>query len=76
MDGLYGFDDSLMCVRSSKAGYTNCFMHGIEIDHIDPGGTEYTDWKNKYAHEMIGKYAEVERMYNNGSKSIYYNPFG
>lgn len=75
MDGLYGFDDSLMCVRSSKAGYTNCFMHGIEIDHIDPGGTEYTDWKNKYAHEMLSKYAEVERAYNNGTKDIYYNPF-
>lgn len=75
MDGLYGFDDSLMCVRCSKAGYINCFMHGIEIDHIDPGGTAYTDWKNKYAHEMINKYLEVERGYNNGTLDIYYNPF-
>lgn len=38
MGGLYGFDDSLMCVRSNVAGFMNCFLHGIDIDHIDPGG--------------------------------------
>jgi GT2 family glycosyltransferase len=75
LDGLYGFDDSLMCVRASKAGYINAFMHGVDIDHIDPGGTEYTKWKEEYAKGLIEKYAECERMYNNGMKDIYYNPF-
>jgi GT2 family glycosyltransferase len=75
LDGLYGFDDSLMCVRASKAGYINAFMHGIDIDHIDPGGTDYTKWKEDYAKGLIEKYSECERMYNNGTKDIYYNPF-
>lgn len=75
MGGLYGFDDSLLCVRSALAGFKNCFMHGISIDHIDPGGDAYTDWKRKYAGEMIGKYAEAGRNYNNGLMNIYYNPF-
>lgn len=75
MDGLYGFDDSLLCVRSTIAGYMNCFLHGVDIDHIDPGGTAYTDWKAKYAGEMIGKYAEAEQAYKSGMRDIYYNPY-
>jgi GT2 family glycosyltransferase len=75
MNGLYGFDDSLMCVRSAKAGYINAFFHGVDINHIDPGGTDYTKWKEEYAHKMITQYAEVERMYSNGTLSIYYDPF-
>lgn len=73
MGGLYGFDDSLMCVRAEIAGYINAFMHGIDIDHIDTGGTVYQDWKNKYAHDMIMKYAETERMYKNGTIDIYHD---
>lgn len=75
MDGLYGFDDSLMCVRATKSGFINCFMHGIEIDHIDPGGTDYTKWKEEYARNMIGNYAECEREILQGTRSVYYNPF-
>jgi GT2 family glycosyltransferase len=75
MDGIYGFDDSLMCIRCSKAGFINAFLHGIEIDHIDPGGGDYQKWKEEYAQKMIHQYAECQRMYENGTMSIYYNPF-
>lgn len=71
MDGLYGFDDSLMCVRSTMAGFLNCFLHGIDIDHIDNGGTAYTDWKAKYAGEILLKYASVEAAYKSGARPIY-----
>jgi len=71
MDGLYGFDDSLMCVRSNTAGFLNCFLHGIDIDHIDPGGTEYTDWKAKYAGEILLKYAAAEEAYKKGLRPIF-----
>lgn len=71
MDGLYGFDDCLMCVRSTVAGFTNCFLHGIDIDHIDPGGTEYTDWKAKHAGEILSKYGEVEAAYKSGVRDVY-----
>ena len=72
MNGLYGFDDSLLCVRSNVAGFLNCFLHGVSIDHIDPGGGEYTDWKDKYAGEMLTKYGQEEHDYRNGLKSIYH----
>lgn len=70
--GLYGFDDSLLCIRSTVSGFMNCFLHGIDIDHIDPGGTSYTDWKEKYAGEMLSKYAIEEAAYKNGLKSCYH----
>lgn len=75
MDGLYGFDDSLLCIRSNVAGFMNCFLHGIDIDHIDPGGTEYADWKQKYAGAMLTRYAETEHAFKIGLKDIYYNPY-
>ena len=71
MDGLYGFDDCLMCVRSSIAGFINCFLHGIDIDHIDPGGTDYTKWKEKHSGELLSRYGETEAAYRTGVKSIY-----
>lgn len=71
----YGYDDTLACHRSEFAGFINCFLPHIEIDHIDEGKTPYQDWKHKHSGEqtetMIGTYKE----YLNGSKSIYYNPF-
>ncbi|MGN6416105.1 MAG: glycosyltransferase [Pseudobacter sp.] len=72
MEGLYGFDDSLLCVRSQVAGFINCFLHGIDIDHIDPGNTAYSDWKNKHAGDMLVEYARTETAYRNGTKDIYY----
>jgi GT2 family glycosyltransferase len=71
MNGLYGFDDCLACVRSSVAGFINCFIHGIDLEHIDPGGTEYTAWKAKHAGEMIGRYSEEEAAFRNGVKGVF-----
>lgn len=72
MGGLYGFDDSLLCVRSQIAGFINCFLHGIEIEHIDPGGTDYTKWKEKAAGEILSRYGEEEAAYVKGLKDVYY----
>lgn len=70
MDGLYGFDDSLMCVRSQVAGFVNCFLPHIDIDHIDPGGTPYTKWKEDYAGTMLSRYTEAEAAYVNGVRDV------
>lgn len=72
MNGLYGFDDSLLCVRSQVAGFINCFLHGVDIDHIDPGDTPYSDWKNKHAGDLLMEYARHETAYRNGAMDIYY----
>lgn len=64
--GLYGFDDYDMCLRSKFSGHTNCYIPGIDIDHLDTGGTPYTDWKVKCAGEGWEQMQERARFYENG----------
>lgn len=73
--GLYGFDDVLMSLRSRLAGFKNVFLPHIEIDHIDPGGTEYTGWKDRAARDKFPEAIQVGEEYSKGQRSIYYNPF-
>lgn len=72
MDGLYGWDDCLLCTRSEVAGFINGFHHGVQIDHIDPGGGTYMEWKAKYAGALLGRFAEEQRLYLTGAKSVYH----
>lgn len=72
MDGLYGFDDSLAAVRCSKAGFQNCFLPHIPIEHIDPGNTPYQKWKEQYAGEMMAKFNEVKYKLQTGEMPIYF----
>jgi GT2 family glycosyltransferase len=74
--GLYGFDDSLAAVRCQVAGFTNCFLHGIEIDHIDPGGTDFTQWKRDKAAKDMEEYHRIKAGYLNGTISIRYDAQG
>jgi len=63
---VYGFDDSIYSCRSTLAGFMNCFLPHIEIDHIDPGGTSYIDWKHKHASETMGDAQRLINEYHNG----------
>ena len=47
--GLYGYDDVIMSHRTHLAGFYSCFLPHINIDHIDPGQTEYQGWKERHA---------------------------
>lgn len=73
--GLYGYEDVLFCHRSHIAGFYNCFLNHIEIDHIDEGGGEYQHWKEKHAGEHTAKMIEVFKGYYDNPETIYYNPF-
>ena len=73
--GLYGFDDVLMSLRSQLAGFKNVFLPHIEIDHIDPGGTDYTGWKHRAAGEKFQEAMHIAAEYKAGTRDIYYNPF-
>ena len=74
MGSLYGFDDSLMCVRSKCAGFINCFLPHIDIDHIDTGSAvDYIKWKEGVAHNVLSLYAAEEAAYYNGVKDVYYD---
>jgi GT2 family glycosyltransferase len=72
MGSLYGFDDSLAAIRCKVAGFKNCFLPHIEIDHIDKNETPYWKEKNKIALEYMAKYNEVKDAYLSGSMSIYH----
>ena len=71
----YGFDDSLAAVRCEVAGFKNCFLPHINIDHIDPGDTEYQTWKHKVSSEDMVEFNRLKAAYRNGREDIYYQPF-
>jgi glycosyltransferase involved in cell wall biosynthesis len=68
---VYGFDDSMYSCRSDIAGFINCFLPHINIDHIDPGGTNYTTWKQDHAGETFSKANQVINDYISGKRPIY-----
>lgn len=72
---LYGFDDSLLCIRSRVAGFKNCFLPEVRISHIDPGGTPYQDWKHRESGKDLPEYNKYKDGYLDGSIPIYYNPY-
>ncbi len=72
MDGIYGFDDSLAAIRCRLAGFMNVFLPHIDIDHIDPGTNEYSEWKRQYAGEQMEAFGKVKNEYISGTRDIYY----
>jgi len=79
---LYGFDDSLMSLRSELAGFKNVFIPEIDIEHIDEGQTPFQTWKHGEAdiylkQDETGKsiYYTICQEYKTGIRDIYYNPF-
>lgn len=73
--GKYGFEDNLMCHRSHLAGFYNCFLNHIDIDHIDEGAPTYQEWKAKHSSELFPEYHRLVHAMIKGEEPIYYNPF-
>lgn len=71
---VYGYEDPLMCQRSLLAGFTNYFLPSIEIDHIDPGGTEYCKEKEAIALRALPKYKALVNEYSSGRRPLYHGP--
>jgi glycosyltransferase involved in cell wall biosynthesis len=68
----YGFDDSLASYRAQVIGFKRVFLPGVHIDHIDPGGTEFTDWKHQNSGEYMQLYHRVRDEYLSKRRSVYY----
>lgn len=73
---LYGYDDVLMSHRANAAGFMTCFLSHIPIDHIDPGGTIYNDWKIEQATKYMPEISRLIRAYHEGKEKTYYGPNG
>lgn len=69
---LYGYDDVLMCYRSNIAGFINCFLTHIHIDHIDAGQNEYAKWKERESGKVTQFMINLVDEYIAGTTSIYY----
>lgn len=70
---VYGFEDSLYCTRSLKAGFINAFLPNIDIDHIDPGGHPYQKEKEDMAGKYIGRYFELAQSIGRGETTYYHS---
>lgn len=69
---VYGYDDVIMSHRTHIAGFYCCFLPHINIDHIDPGTTEYQGWKERHSAEQTQTVINlVQAMYRN-EKPIFY----
>ena len=71
--GVYGFDDTLACIRAKLLGYRLAFLPHIDIDHIDVGGDAYTEWKRKYAGEKTKEFYQIKQGLINGTIPIKVN---
>jgi len=68
--GIYGFDDTLACIRAKLLGYKLAFLPHIDIEHIDVGGDAYTEWKRKYAGEKMEEFYKIKDGLINGTIPI------
>lgn len=71
--GVYGFDDSLASIRARIAGFKRVFLCGFEIDHLDPGGDDYCQWKIEQANEHLAAFNTEVLLLATGAKSVYYD---
>jgi hypothetical protein len=53
------------------AGFYNCFLPHIDIDHIDTGETAYQGWKEKHSGEDMAAFNSITQAYREGRRPIY-----
>lgn len=68
---LYGYDDVLASHRSIIAGFYNCFLPHIEIDHIDTRETPYWQWKRNESAAANFEHQNLVHEYLTGKTPIY-----
>lgn len=71
--GKYGFDDSIYSLRSTLAGFWNCYLPHINIDHIDSGSNPYTQEKHAQASAVWNEYHQLHAGYISGKIPLYYD---
>jgi hypothetical protein len=74
MGGLYGFDDALASIRAQVAGFKTVHLPRIEIEHLDPGGDSYCDWKLRYSSQRMDQFNRFKQAYIAGDLEVYHGP--
>lgn len=71
---IYGFDDVWAAIRSQQAGFYNCFLPHVDIDHIDPGDTPYQKKKEAHAGKYMNMHQELKEKWESGKLDLYHEP--
>lgn len=69
---VYGGDDVLYSCRSLVAGFRNCFLPHVDIEHLDKGGDAYCEWKKREAGMYLGEISGMCELYRSGSLDVNY----
>ena len=75
--GLYGFDDSLYCMRAKIKDYASVFVLGVPVIHNDKGeaggekNAKYTNWKLDSAGIDMQGFEQLRDGYQNGTLDAY-----
>lgn len=69
--GLYGYDDSDASLRAYLSGFARGFLVGVDIEHIDPGGSAYSKRKEGEAYRLQQEWHRLAQSYTNGTCSLY-----
>lgn len=75
--GLYGFDDSLYCLRAKIAGYACVFVPDVPVIHNDKGesgsdeNAKYTRWKLSSAGVDMHGFEKLRDAYQSGELDVY-----
>ena len=69
--GLYGFDDALVSLRSELAGFWNCYLPHIDIDHIDRGDNPQTQVKWGMAGAVWNEHHKWHEEYISGTRPLW-----
>lgn len=69
----YGLEDTLTDLRSQLAGFWNCYLPHIDIDHLDRGDNPYTQEKHEIARQSWPEYMKYHEGYKNGTIPLYYD---
>lgn len=72
-DWKYGFDDALASLRAHVVGFKTSFLPHIDLDHVDPGGNDYTRQKAEDAGAVMQKYGEIVLSYRLGQRQAFYD---
>lgn len=67
----YSLEDTLVSLRSTLAGFWNCYFPQIKINHIDDGQNPYTQVKHQQAAESWPEYVAMHQAYCDGTRSLY-----
>jgi GT2 family glycosyltransferase len=67
---IYGFDDTLSSIRSKLAGFKNCFIPHIDIEHIDTKENPYWQEKIKLGNDILPEYRKMKQDFIDGKIDI------